>query len=191
LQAANFVIAGGAWSSLIRAKADSLAEATDDSPLTPLIQPVRGQMLCFKSEEVFARHVLCSPRGYIVPRRDWRLLAGATVEQVGFDRSVTDVGKRFVMRNAEEIAPSITRLSLVDEWAGLRPRGESAWPVLGRANNVDNLLYATGHFRNGILLAPITARIIADLITRRDGSPEFDHEWLKAFAPERLHTAVA
>ncbi len=191
LQAANFVIAGGAWSSLIKAKSDSLAQATNDSLLAPLIQPVRGQMLCFKSEEIFARHVLCSPRGYIVPRHDLRLLAGSTVERAGFNQSVTDEGKRFVMQNAEEIAPSITRLPLVDEWAGLRPRGESVWPLLGRANGVDNLLYATGHFRNGILLAPITARIIADMITRGEGSPEFDHEWLKAFAPERLPSVVA
>ena len=191
LQAANFVIASGAWSSLIRANGDFLTEATDNSLLAPSIQPVRGQMLCFKSEEVFARHVLCSPRGYIVPRRDRRLLAGSTVERAGFDRSLTAEGKRFVMRNAEEIAPSVARLPLVDEWAGLRPRGESAWPVVGRANNVDNLLYATGHFRNGILLAPITARIITDLITRGDDSSEFDHQWLKAFAPERLHTTAA
>ncbi|MBA2340546.1 MAG: glycine oxidase ThiO [Pyrinomonadaceae bacterium] len=183
LFAKNLVIASGAWSSRLKV-ADSFFVA-------PTIEPVRGQMFCFKPEEVFARHVLCSPRGYIVPRRDRRLLAGATVERVGFDKSVTEAGKRFVLRNAQEIAPSLRRLPLIDSWAGLRPRGESAWPVLGATSDVDNLFYAVGHFRNGILLAPLTARIIADMITGRTDSSELTDKFVKAFSPERFQMIVA
>lgn len=183
LRAAHVVVASGAWSSLLKVTAGSF--------VPPAIKPVRGQMLCFKSEEVFARHVLCSPRGYIVPRHDGRLLAGATVESVGFDKSVTDVGRQFVSRNAREIAPSLEKLPLVDSWAGLRPRGEDAWPALGATSDIDNLFYAAGHFRNGILLAPLTGRVIADMITGKTDSSEFDDEQLKRFSPERFQPVLA
>ena len=151
------VLAAGAWSSFIDAPDIRLPQFR--------IEPVRGQMLCFKTETRLARHVIYSPRGYLVPRHDGRLLAGSTTEHAGFDKSVTRDGIRAIMTRATEIAPSVAHLPLVDSWAGLRPRAEDNLPVLGPCAEVTGLFYATGHYRNGILLAPITGELIAEAIT--------------------------
>jgi glycine oxidase len=148
----------------------------------PRIEPVRGQMLCFAPRTPpLVLHVVYSPRGYIVPRRDGRLLAGTTTEHAGFDKSVTDAGRRAIMAHAEEIAPAVAHLTLSDAWAGLRPRGADDWPVIGACGDVENLFYATGHYRNGILLAPITGALVAELILERGTVPDM----LKAFTLER------
>lgn len=146
------VIAGGAWSSAIK--------GVSDVP----IEPVRGQMLCFKTESRLARHVIFSPRGYIVPRQDGRLLAGSTSEHSGFDKTTTESGLRTIRSNATEISPCINSLDLLDSWAGLRPRAPDNLPVLGPCGEIDGLVYATGHYRNGILLAPVTGELIASVI---------------------------
>jgi glycine oxidase len=146
------VLAGGAWSSAVKGV-----------PEIP-IEPVRGQMLCFKAQSVVARHVIFGPRGYIVPRLDFRLLAGSTSERSGFDRMTTETGLRTIRSNATEISPSITALPLLDSWAGLRPRAPDNLPVLGPCDEINGLVYATGHYRNGILLAPITGELIASVI---------------------------
>ena len=167
------VVAAGAWSSLI------------DSPSLPPIQiePVRGQMLCFSVDPGFARHVIYSPRGYLVPRRDGRLLAGSTAEQVGFDKRVTHDGVSAIKSMALEIAPALAGLPIVDSWAGFRPRAKDGLPVLGPCQDTQGLFYATGHYRNGILLAPITGLVIADAIV--DGIVP---ESLKTFSPNRFGT---
>ncbi len=150
------VIAAGAWSSQIK-------------PASVTIDPVRGQMLCFNAPQV-ASHVIYSARGYLVPRRDGRLLAGSTSESVGFDKRVTDAGVQSIKSMAFEIAPSLQSSPLADSWAGFRPRAEDNLPVIGADEAAAGLLYATGHYRNGILLAPITAKIIADTVLER-GNP--------------------
>ena len=167
------VVAAGAWSSLI------------DSPSLPPIQvePVRGQMLCFYADPHIARHVIYSPRGYLVPRRDGRVLAGSTVEQVGFDKRVTDDGVSAIKAMALEIVPTLADLPLLASWAGLRPRAPDDLPVLGPCAEIGGLLYATGHYRNGILLAPITGLVIAAAIV--DGIVP---ESLTTFSPNRFGT---
>src|ERR1051326_1251415 len=143
------VIAAGAWSS-------------DIDPFESLqVEPVRGQMLCFRAEPKIARHVIYSSRGYLIPRRDGRLIAGSTSERVGFDKRVTDEGAETIKTMALEIAPMIATLPVIDSWAGFRPRACDDLPVLGRSPRIDGLWYATGHYRNGILLAPITGELIA------------------------------
>jgi glycine oxidase len=182
------IIAGGAWSSLIGANisGNSGAGASDDGSAfsAPRIEPVRGQMLCFDARQRFARHVIYSPRGYLVPRMDGRLLAGSTTEHAGFDKRVTVTGIHAIMTHAMEIAPSVGALALVDSWSGLRPRAEDELPVLGVCASVRGLVYATGHYRNGILLAPITGELIADLVTRGITPP-----MLMAFTPDRFQYA--
>jgi glycine oxidase len=165
------VLAAGAWSSLI------------DSPgLSPIkVEPVRGQMLCFSAEPNLARHVIYSPRGYLVPRRDGRVLAGSTAERVGFDKRVTEEGVSAITAMAREISPAIAALPIIDSWAGFRPRAPDDLPVLGPCQGVEGLFYATGHYRNGILLAPITGEVIADAIV--DGNFPAN---LKAFSPDRF-----
>ena len=114
------------------------------------------------------RHVVYGPRGYLVPRRDGRLLAGSTSERAGFTKAVTAAGLNEITAHALEIAPAVGALPLVDAWSGLRPRGADDWPLLGASPDVPNLFFATGHYRNGILLAPLTADLLAELIVTRN-----------------------
>jgi glycine oxidase len=144
------VVAAGAWSGLI------------DSRVR--VEPIRGQMVCLSAKPQLTRHVIYSPRGYIVPRQDGRLLAGSTSERVGFTREVTVGGVTTILRNAQEISPAISALPIADTWSGLRPRAADGLPVLGACDEIAGLVYATGHYRNGILLTPITADLIAKTI---------------------------
>jgi len=144
------VVAAGTWSSFIKP--------------TPLIEPVRGQMVCLEAKPQLTRHVIYSPRGYIVPRQDGRLLVGSTSERVGFAKFVTSGGISTILRNAQEISPAVSSLRIVDTWAGLRPRAADGLPVLGPCGEIDGLFYATGHYRNGILLAPLTGELISEAI---------------------------
>ena len=168
----SVVIAAGAWSSLL----------TSDKALPNLrIKPVRGQMLCFEANPQIARHVVYSPRGYIVPRRDGRLLAGSTTEQAGFEKRVTAAGIHSILSAALEISPRMASLPMTDSWAGLRPRAADTLPVLGPCAEIAGVFYATGHYRNGILLAPITGEIIARAIVD-NAFPET----LNIFSPDRF-----
>ena len=162
------VVAAGTWSTFIK--------HTNCS-----IEPVRGQMVCLEAKPQLTRHVIFSRRGYIVPRRDGRLLAGSTSENAGFDKSVTAGGINSILQNAHEISPAISNLPIVDTWAGLRPRSPDGLPVLGRCVEIDGLFYATGHYRNGILLAPITGELISEAIVKGVASP-----LLAPFSPERF-----
>jgi glycine oxidase len=128
--------------------------------------------------------VIYSSRGYLVPRRDGRVLAGSTAEHVGFDKRITDDGVAAIKSMALEIAPGISALSLIDSWAGFRPRAKDGLPVLGPSAQMEGLFYATGHYRNGILLAPITGKVIADAIV--DGAMPAG---LDAFSPNRFGSA--
>jgi len=189
LDAGAVVLAAGAWSSLIRLKHFEEHARGDERATCPTVEPVRGQMLCFDARPPVVRHVVYSPRGYVVPRRDGRLLAGSTTERAGYDKSVTGEGLRAIAACAEEIAPAVGRLALVDSWSGLRPRAADDWPVLGAAEEIDNLYFATGHYRNGILLAPLTGEIVAARVA--GGASPLDPRALEAFAPGRFRRVAA
>jgi len=169
----NVVLACGAWCNFIKTSEPQLQSVP--------IEPVRGQMVCLRAEPPLTRHVLYSPRGYLVPRRDGRLLAGSTTEHVGFEKQVTTAGVHSILSHALEIAPRITELPIVDTWSGLRPHAPDDLPVIGRSHDIEGLVYATGHYRNGILLAPITADLIAEAIA---GNVQPD--LLAPFAPDRF-----
>ncbi|MGI9035693.1 MAG: glycine oxidase ThiO [Pyrinomonadaceae bacterium] len=174
--ASKVVLATGAWTSLIKI-------GNDDSPLN--IAPARGQMLCFYAAEKLFSKVIYTTHGYIVPRRDGRILAGATVENVGFDKSVTADGKNFLRRRAFEIAPRLENFEITKSWAGLRPLAADGLPVLGGISGIENLFAATAHYRNGILLAPKTAEILADKLVENSAS-----EYLEIFSPRRFRSAA-
>ena len=178
IAARTVVIAAGAWTSDI--------DTSEPSLTLPEIEPVRGQMLCFKPEPQVAQHVIYSSRGYLVPRLDGRLLAGSTSERVGFDKRVTSEGVDSIKRNAFEIAPALRDLPVMDSWAGFRPRAMDDLPVLGASEEIEGLFYATGHYRNGILLAPVTAKIAADWIV--DGARPSD---FGIFSPNRFRLVAA
>lgn len=191
IEAPVVVVAGGAWASLLGAASsassssaftNSLSGATDSRAPDIRIEPVRGQMLCFEARpRLHARHVIYSPRGYIVPRLDGRVLAGSTTEHAGYDKRVTCEGLNTITTHAVEIAPAVGELPLLDSWAGLRPRAADGWPVLGGCAEVRGLYYAAGHYRNGILLAPVTGDLLAEEILSGRASPR-----LTAFSPDRF-----
>lgn len=167
------VIASGAWSSMLKAEDKALPDLR--------IEPVRGQMLSFTAKPQVTGHVVYSPRGYIVPRSDGRLLAGSTTENVGFDKRVTDEGIQSIMTAAVEISPQVSSLPVSASWAGLRPRAADDLPVIGPCAEIEGVWYATGHYRNGILLAPITGELIARAIVDKVVSPA-----LNTFSPDRF-----
>ena len=169
----NVVLAGGAWVSMLGGPDKALPDIG--------IEPVRGQMLCFDANPPVARHVIYSPRGYVVPRRDGRLLAGSTTEFAGFDSRVTAAGIQSITNAAMEICPAVSRLPLAASWAGLRPRAADGLPVLGPCAEIAGVFYATGHYRNGILLAPLTGEILASAITGNLMDPA-----LEVFSPNRF-----
>lgn len=145
----NVVVAAGSWTSKL-------------GMAVPEVVPVRGQMICYRTAKRVYEHVIYSLRGYIVPRQDGRVLAGSTSEFVGFSKGVTDEGIAALQAMAEEISPSLASQTPYDSWSGLRPKTADEVPVIGRIDGLKNAFVATGHYRNGILLAPITANMIAD-----------------------------
>ncbi len=163
------VISAGTWSSFIQ-----------HAPQTLAIEPVKGQMVCLEAKPQLTRHVIYSRRGYIVPRQDGRLLAGSTRENAGFTKHVTAGGISSILEHAYEISPSVAKLPVVDTWAGLRPCSSDGLPVLGPCGEIDGLFYATGHYRNGILLAPLTGELISEAIVAGAASP-----LLVPFRPDR------
>lgn len=170
--AEHTMIATGAWTSLIKL-------GSTDMPFA--VEPVRGQMICFWSEVGLFRHVIYSRRGYLVPRADGRVLAGSTSENVGLDNSVTDAATTALQTMAAEISPSLSGLPIADRWSGLRPMAADNMPVIGQIDGVDNLFMATAHYRNGILLAPLTAKLATEHLVGQS-----DSEYFRIFGPRRL-----
>jgi glycine oxidase len=129
-------------------------------------RPVRGQMLALQSQKVHLRRVLRSERGYLVPRLGGRIVAGSTLENVGFDKRVTAGGIHKILDAAIELVPDLANAEIVETWAGLRPATPDNLPILG-STDVEGLFIATGHYRNGILLAPVTAELARDWILNK------------------------
>jgi glycine oxidase len=170
LFAEHVVVATGAWTSLIKIGERSL-------PFQ--IEPILGQMICFSPAVRLINCVAHGPRGYLVPRQDGRILAGSTSEERGFEKGVTDEAVKKLRSMAAELVPALSNEAVVDSWSGLRPCSADKLPVIGQIPGVSNLTVATAHYRNGILLAPVTASIVADGIT---GIGEFP----AAFTPDRF-----
>jgi glycine oxidase len=153
-------------------------------------RPVRGQMLALHSAEVNLRRVLRSERGYLVPRRDGRIVAGSTLENAGFDKRVTAEGMHKILSAAIDLAPNLAGAEIVETWAGLRPATPDNLPILGPAD-VKGLFIATGHYRNGILLAPATARLVRDWILNQK-MPEAAARFSPLrFAERRVQTSAS
>ena len=132
----------------------------------PPVRPVKGQVveLRSRSDEPPARHILASERVYLVPRADGRLVIGATVEEMGFDTAVTAGGIHELLREAYRLLPDVAEMEWVGATAGLRPGTPDNLPLVG-PGEIDGLILATGHFRNGILLAPPAAEAVAGLLS--------------------------
>src|SRR5262249_41668498 len=131
-------------------------------PYAP-VQPAKGQMLALRAPNLGIERVLWSDKAYLVPRNNGLILAGATVEYVGFDKATTAGAIQKVLADVIEIAPGLARATIEEIWAGLRPDSPDHLPILG-PTDIDNLFIATGHFRSGIVLAPITAQLLRQWI---------------------------
>jgi glycine oxidase len=144
------------------------------------VRPAKGQMIALRAEGFSIERVLWSDHVYLVPRNDGRILAGATVEYVGFEKKVTLGGLQKILTAALQLAPALADAQVAETWAGLRPDAPDHLPIIG-PTDLDGLLIATGHFRSGILLAPITAQLIREWITTQNVS----QDWAR-FSPMRF-----
>jgi glycine oxidase len=170
-RAEKLVLAAGCWSG----QAQWLPEA-------PPVRPVKGEILTLRgpADEPVCNRIVAGERLYMVPRADGRLIVGATVEERGFDTTVTAGGVHELLREAYRVIPEIAELELVEATAGLRPGSPDNAPLIG-PGAADQLLIATGHFRNGVLQAPVTADCIAALLAGEAAPVD-----LGAFSPQRF-----
>jgi glycine oxidase len=170
--AGQVVLAAGCWTSQI-------AEAALYAPT----RPVRGQMVALRHARNPIRRVLRSERGYIVPRDQTtpqKLVAGSTLENAGYEKAVTSGGLEQILGAVNELAPSLAGAEILETWCGLRPGTPDQLPILG-PTDVEGLVVATGHYRNGILLAPVTAKLITEWITEQRVSLDWEN-----FSPLRF-----
>jgi glycine oxidase len=147
----------------------------------PAVKPIRGQLLHLQVDEPIASRVLWGPDCYIVPWRNRTTLVGATVEDVGFDESATVEGVRSLLTAAVAVAPALDRARFLEVRVGLRPKTNDELPAIGRSSTMHHVFYATGLYRNGVLLAPLTATMVADLVV--EGR---EHADLVRVRPDRL-----
>ena len=164
------VLAAGSWSLLVEGHA--LPERS--------VRPIRGQVALLDTRPPLLNRVIFSGKGYVVPRADGRILCGSTMEEAGFEKLVTAGGLKRVLEIATEIAPDLARAPILETWANFRPGSPDGAPILG-AGALPGLFYATGHTRNGILLAAITADAVSAAVLGRD--PPVD---LAPFSPARF-----
>jgi len=144
------------------------------------VRPAKGQIAALRCDALKMDRVLWSERIYLVPRNDGRVLAGATVEYLGFDKQVTAGGIEKILSAAIELAPALANARIDEAWAGLRPDSPDHLPILG-PTDIHGLLIATGHFRSGVLLTPVTARLVREWITLQSVSVDWDR-----FSPLRF-----
>jgi glycine oxidase len=169
--AATVVLAAGSWTGQIE----------QPETTAPAVRPVRGQLIRLTWTGKPLAHVIWSKDCYVVPWQDGTLLVGATSEDVGFDEHTTAAGIRDLLEAVCELLPEAWKATFVEARAGLRPATSDGLPIIGRSEHVPGLIYATGHFRNGVLLAPLTASIVADLVLEGREDPA-----LALTAPSRI-----
>lgn len=157
------VLAAGAWSGQI-----------DGVPCPVPVRPVRGQLLHLESDGHSPRRIIWGDQCYIVPWKDGSLLAGATVEEAGFDERPTTSAVTDLMQAASDLLPAVREAACRHVRVGLRPACPDGLPLVGRSQRWPSLVYATGHFRNGVLLAPLTADLVAGLILDNRSDPALD-----------------
>ena len=154
----NFIVTAGAWSSRV---------LSNDNLWQPVIHPVKGQMLLFKSEPGLLQTMVQCGEHYLIPRRDGRILAGSTVEESGFDKRPTTSGYRQLHQFAIRTLPALKDCPVELHWAGIRPGSPDGIPYIGAHPQINNVFFNCGHFRNGVVMGPAAARLLADIILQR------------------------
>jgi glycine oxidase len=174
MYAETIVLAAGAWAS-----------GWQSSTPTPPIFPVKGQMMALQAlPGLHLRHtVYASGVGGIVPKADGTIYVGATVEQVGFDKAVTADGICILLTALAKLTPALSKARVICMWTGLRPASADGPPLIGPSQSVPGLWIAGGHFRDGILLGPLTGHLVAELMQSHAAPFGLD---LGAFDPDRF-----
>jgi glycine oxidase len=171
IRAGQIVIATGSWTP-------QLLGLDDDAPRQ--VRPVRGQLLRIRPIGPVLSRVIWGPGCYLVPWANGTVLVGATMEEAGFEERNTVDAVQMLLEAASTLVPALSDATFVEARSGLRPATADGLPIIGPSSSSDRVVYATGHFRNGILLAPLTARLVADLILERRSDPALD-----ALSPRR------
>ena len=155
------IICAGAWSAQL------LESWLPEGSFRLSIHPVRGQMLLFDATPETLKYMILDGDHYLIPRRDGKILAGSTVETVGFEKITTQEAKDKLYNFATELLPSLKKYPVCEHWAGLRPGTPDGIPYIGFHPDIDNLTVNAGHFRNGLVMGPASAHLLADLILQR------------------------
>jgi glycine oxidase len=158
LSADAYVVASGAWTGELLAM----------TGLHLPVEPVRGQMLLFKGPPGLVKTITLYKSRYVIPRRDGRVLVGSTLERVGFDKNTTEQARNDLKVSAYELVPALAEHVIERHWAGLRPGSPDGIPVIGPHPSLDNLFINAGQFRNGVVLGPASARLMADHVLQRN-----------------------
>jgi len=168
LAADNFIVCAGAWSSVLLSEITAGVE----------ISPVRGQMLLYQAEAGLLTTMVAENGHYLIPRRDGLILAGSTLEEAGFDKSVTTAALHTLGEWAGKILAPLSQRKPIKQWAGLRPGSPGNVPVISRHPQLDNLYLNSGHFRYGVTMAPGSARLMAEVIAGETTSLDAgDYAW--------------
>jgi glycine oxidase len=158
LHAGQTIVAAGAWSG----------ELLKQTGFSLPVKPVRGQMVLFKAKPAQINRISLYRDHYVIPRRDGRVLAGSTLEQVGFDKRTTESALAILRDHAIQLIPELQNVDIEHHWAGLRPGSPNGIPYIGQHPSLEQLFINAGHFRNGVVLAPGSARLLADLSLGRE-----------------------
>ena len=157
INADKVLVAGGAWSSKL------LKHMNIDLK----VAPVKGQMILFKSQPDSIKRIVLSQDRYVIPRKDGRVLVGSTLEHTGFEKEITTEAYHDLRSEATRIIPMLADMEVEHHWAGLRPGSTTGIPYICAVPEVEGLYVNTGHFRNGVVLAPASARLMADIVLER------------------------
>ena len=157
LEADQVVVCAGAWTATLLAQLGA----------APAVEPVRGQMMVFLTQPGQIRHIVLYRDRYIIPRQDGHVLIGSTLEYTGFDKSTTAEAKEQLYRAAGALFSLLRHSPIEHHWAGLRPGSPNGIPYIGAHPQVEGLFFNAGHFRNGVVTGPASARLVADLMLNR------------------------
>ncbi|MBD3897934.1 glycine oxidase ThiO [Halomonas sp. ML-15] len=156
--AGDVVVCGGAWAAELLASVE----------VTLPVRPVKGQMILFKAPPGLVRRVVLMDGRYVIPRRDGRVLAGSTLEEAGFDKGIDDIAKQSLWDSATRIIPALAECEVEHHWAGLRPGSPNGTPFIGAVPGLRNVHVNAGHYRNGLVLAPASTRLLVDQLLGRE-----------------------
>ncbi len=152
------VIASGAWSARVMQLAG----------LELAVEPVRGQMIMYETRPGLLRHITLHEDYYLIPRQNGLVLIGSTLEYTGFNKETTSEARELLMERATTLAPVLKDCNVVRHWAGLRPGTSDGIPFIGKHPGVEGLFVNAGHFRNGVVMAPASARLLVDILLERE-----------------------